>query len=204
MNILHLDSSMMSDSSVSSQISAAIVEHLMASLPHEQHQVVYRDLYANPPSLLTYEAMTAVRSGQEDVLDTGTHQVVAEIQQAIDELFACDVLVIGAPMYNHTIPTVLHAWIDLICQAGKTFRYTPQGPEGLIPAKPLYIASSRGGVYSTPETLPFDQQEVYLCSIFALAGLTDVTIFRAEGVGLPERRNSAMQAVLLQIQDHFA
>ena len=95
---------------------------------------------------------------------------------------------------------MLHAWIDLICQAGKPFRYPPQWPEGLIPAKPLYIASSRGGIYSTPETLPFDQQEVYLCSIFALVGLTDVAIFRAEGVGLPDRRDSAMQAVLF----HFA
>ncbi|MFM2486827.1 FMN-dependent NADH-azoreductase [Celerinatantimonas yamalensis] len=200
MKILHIDSSMAGEHSISRAMSSLIVQQLLTAHQQDENQVIYHDLYAHPPSFLSAVAMKAVRSANLEGLSDKEQADVRAIHQAIDELFACDVLVIGVPMYNHTIPAVLHAWIDQICQAGKTFRYTETGPEGLVANKPIYIASSRGGIYSTAETLQYDQQEVFMKSILSLLGLQDIQIFRAEGIGLVEQREQRLLAVQQQIQ----
>ncbi len=93
-------------------------------------------------------------------------------------------IVIGAPMYNFTIPTQLKAWFDRVLQAGVTFKYTEQGPQGLVNDKKVYIASGRGGIYSQGEAQAMDHQESYLKQVLAFIGITDVTIIRAEGMNM--------------------
>jgi len=113
----------------------------------------------------------------------------------LQELVDADIIVIGAPMYNFSIPSQLKAWIDRVVVAGKTFRYTEKGPEGLLSsAKKVLIASSRGNVYAPGSpAAPFEHHETYLASILGLIGLTNVTVVRAEGLAFgPAAREAAM------------
>jgi len=120
-------------------------------------------------------------------------------RQAIDS--GADIVVIGTPMYNFTIPTQLKAWLDRIIIAGKTFRYTETGPIGLAAGKKVIIASSRGGLYAPG--MPFaanDFQEPYLRAILGFIGITDIEVVRAEGIAYgPEHREAAMRAALASV-----
>ncbi|MEE8728476.1 MAG: NAD(P)H-dependent oxidoreductase [Rahnella inusitata] len=200
MKILHLDSSPFTEGSVSRELSATIVAELCAR--HHDAVVTYRDLGTTPPPHLSAAAMSMLHNSQEEVMTPALEAELDGIYQSIEELTACDVLVIGAPMYNHSIPSNLKAWLDQVCQKGLTFRYTPQGVVGLIPGKTVYIASTRGGVYSTPEGKLHDFQEPYLASILELMGVADCHVIRAEGVsrqaigrekGLAEGRETLLQ-----------
>lgn len=163
MTILHIDSSIAGDNSVSRILSQSVVDRLKAQ--HPGAKILRRDLAAQSLPHLTLEAL-------------GDHSVV-------DEFLAADTVVIGAPMYNFGIPSQLKAWIDRIAIAGKTFRYTEKGPIGLAGGRKVIIASSRGGFYG-PDTpmSSLDHQENYLRGIFAFIGVTDVTFVRAEGVAV--------------------
>jgi FMN-dependent NADH-azoreductase len=116
-------------------------------------------------------------------------------------LFAADILVIGTPMYNLSIPTSLKAWIDRISIAGKTFQYTATGPEGLLKNKKAIIASARGGVYSDGSpAAAFEHPESYLTGLLGFLGVTDVTVVRAEGLAFgPEAKTSALTQAIAQI-----
>jgi FMN-dependent NADH-azoreductase len=95
------------------------------------------------------------------------------------------VVVVGAPMYNFSVPSQLKAWIDRVAQAGRTFTYTEKGPKGLAGGKTVIVASSRGGVYSSnPALAGLDHQESYLKTVFSFFGITDVQFVRAEGVAM--------------------
>jgi FMN-dependent NADH-azoreductase len=115
---------------------------------------------------------------------------------ALEEFLAADVVVVGAPMYNFTIPSQLKAWIDRIAVAGRTFKYGPSGPQGLAGGKKVVIISSRGGLYGpgTPaESLDF--QERYLRAVFNFLGVTDIEVVRAEGVSMsPIHRKNAIDS----------
>jgi FMN-dependent NADH-azoreductase len=122
---------------------------------------------------------------------------------ALDEFVAADAVVIGAPMYNFTIPSQLKAWIDRILIAGKTFRYSEAGPVGLAGGKRVIIASSRGGLYAPG--MPFeanDFQEPYLRAVLAFIGIEDIEIVRAEGLALG--RDAAVRAALASVPSAFA
>jgi FMN-dependent NADH-azoreductase len=169
MNLLHIDSSALGAHSVSRELSAAIVDAWKRS--HPRIRITYRDLAANPLphwAPAADAADPAVRGGSE----------------ALDEFLAADVVVIGAPMYNFGIPSTLKAWIDRIAIAGKTFRYTAQGPEGLARGKKIIIASSRGGFYSSGAGVAADFQETYLRQVFGFFGIDEIEIVRAEGVNI--------------------
>ncbi|MFL6664481.1 MAG: FMN-dependent NADH-azoreductase, partial [Rhizobacter sp.] len=106
-------------------------------------------------------------------------------ERLVSQFLAADVVVLGAPMYNFSVPTQLKAWIDRIAQAGRTFTYTDKGPVGLAGGKTVVIASSRGGMYSTnPALAGLDHQESYLKTVLGFLGITDVRIVRAEGVAM--------------------
>ena len=107
-------------------------------------------------------------------------------------------------MYNLSVPTQLKAWIDRLCVAGKTFRYTEQGVVGMVPDKSVVIASTRGGIYTTPDGRTRDFQEPYLISIFGLLGIHSVAIVRAEGLDIsPDQRALATQDAFIQIDNYF-
>ncbi|MEJ0005695.1 MAG: NAD(P)H-dependent oxidoreductase [Steroidobacteraceae bacterium] len=165
MKLLHIDSSILGDNSASRTVSREIVARWKKDLPGLN--VEHLDLVANEVPHLTGHHLA-----QMQIPASRDAQILADFQ-------AADIIVIGAPMYNFGISTQLKAWIDRIVVAGKTFRYTATGPEGLVHGKRVIIAVSRGGVY--PENAPFEHAESYLKVIFGFIGVTDLTFVRAEG-----------------------
>jgi FMN-dependent NADH-azoreductase len=199
MKLLHIDSSVLGAGSASRALSADIVAR-QAKL-HPGLEVIYRDLAADAALHLS-PAHLAAWQGQA-VSDA---QIGADLTKGgayMQELMDADIIVIGAPMYNFSIPSQLKAWIDRVVVAGKTFRYSPDGPEGLVSgAKKVFIVSSRGNVY-TPGSpaAAFEHHESYLTTVLNFIGLTDVTVVRAEGLAFgPEAR----EAALLKAREHIA
>jgi FMN-dependent NADH-azoreductase len=189
MKLLHVDSSILGQGSVSRDLSADVV----ATFRGRQSglQVVRLDLAATPIGHLTAAHLAAAQGAP---VDDSLKSDVALGQVALDEFLAADIVVVGVPMYNLGVPSQLKAWIDRISVAGKTFRYGERGPVGLCGGKKLVIVSSRGGVYSAGSpAAPFDHQETYLKAAFGLLGITDITFVRAEGVAMgPEARSAAL------------
>lgn len=187
MNLLHVDSSALGTHSVSRDLSHAVVDSLKRA--HPGAKLTYRDLAANPLphwAPAPDAANPAERSGSE----------------ALEEFLAADVVVVGAPMYNFSIPSTLKAWIDRLAIAGKTFRYGAAGPEGLAGGKRVIIASSRGGIYSEGPAEAMDFQEDYLRKVFGFFGITDIEVVRAEGVNLgPEQKAKAVAGALASIRE---
>jgi FMN-dependent NADH-azoreductase len=181
MKLLHVDSSIFGEGSVSRVLSAEVVAAQRAL--HPGIEVTYRDLAADPLGHLTRIHFAALKG----VLpaDRESARDLAAGQAALNEFLVADILVVGAPMYNFSIPSQLKAWIDRLAVPGKTFRYTKNGPEGLAGGKRVVVASSCGG-FSGPDTpLAFlDQQETYLRGVFGFFGIADVIFIRAEGVNV--------------------
>jgi FMN-dependent NADH-azoreductase len=175
MKLLHIDSSALGDYSVSRQLTADIVAELQRNMPASA-AVQYRDLAAQP---LPHWMPVADASGPAAVLGS----------QMLEEFLAAEVVVIGAPMYNFAISSQLKAWIDRILVAGKTFRYTANGPEGLAGGKRVIVASSRGGFYGkdTPAAV-MDFQEPYLRAALAFIGINDIEFVRAEGIAVGDEQ----------------
>jgi FMN-dependent NADH-azoreductase len=122
-------------------------------------------------------------------------QDIARGQADLAEFLGSDIVVIGAPMYNFTIPSQLKAWVDRITVAGQTFRYGPNGPEGLAGGKKVIIVSTRGGLYSGGTAAAhLDHQETYLKAILGFLGITDITVVRAEGLAMGDNRAPSMEA----------
>jgi len=196
--ILHIDSSPVADRSVSRKLTAKILAELKAT--HPDSKIIERDLARNPlPHLdgLTIGAFFTPPEHRNQMLS----QAIKKSDEAVDELLAADVIVIGAPMHNFGIPSSLKAWIDHIVRTGRTFKNTTSGPVGLVPSgKKVIVVSARGGVYSDGPMKALDHQEAYLKNVFGLIGLTDISIVRAEGVGSgPEALQAAMRAAENQI-----
>jgi FMN-dependent NADH-azoreductase len=198
MQLLHIDSSIAGAASVSRQLTAQTVAAWKAA--HPDTQVTYLDLVANAPSHFTMDAM-APRTGQTEGLSESQQRENAVSEQLVSQFLAADVVVIGAPFYNFGIPTQLKAWIDRIAQPGRTFKYGPNGPEGLAKGKIVIVASARGGVYSTSEGgRALEHQESYLQTVMGFFGVTDVRFVRAEGVAMgPDAKAQAMAAATQHI-----
>jgi FMN-dependent NADH-azoreductase len=194
MKILHLDSSVSGAQSVSRPLSKATAAKLVANNPGAE--VSYRDLVAEP--LRHYTAVLRVHGITLDVATPEQKHELETGETILAEFLAADVVVVGAPMYNFSIPSQLKAWVDLICVAGKTFSYSSAGPAGLCGGKKVIVVSSRGGKYG--ETSPMDFQEGYLKTIFGFLGITDVTIIRAEGIGYgSDAANAAIEGANAEI-----
>jgi FMN-dependent NADH-azoreductase len=190
MQLLHIDSSVLGSNSASRALSAEIVAKQVAL--HPGIKVVYRDLAADSALHLSSAHLAAWQGGAiEDAL------LGADLAKGggyLDELVASDIVVIGAPMYNFSIPSQLKAWIDRVVVAGKTFRYGANGAEGLLKNKKVFIASSRGNVYvAGSPAAALEHHESYLTGVLSFIGLSDVTIVRAEGLAFgPEAKEAAM------------
>ena len=199
MKLLHIDSSITGDNSASRKLTQQIVTAWKAK--HSDTQVEYLDLVAQAPNHFTMSAM-APRTGQTEGLSAEQVAENAVSEQLVSQFLAADVVVIGAPFYNFSIPTQLKAWFDRIAQAGRTFKYTATGPVGLAGDKKVIVASTRGGFYSTSEAgQAMEHQESYLKVIFGFMGVTDVNFVRAEGIGMgPEARATAVQGAKAQIE----
>jgi FMN-dependent NADH-azoreductase len=194
MKLLHIDSSVLGPHSVSRQVSAAIVERLRKATP--QLKVTYRDLSATPLAHLSGSHLAALQGATTP--DASLQRELAAGQAVLDEFLAADIVVLGAPMYNFTIPSQLKAWIDRIVVAGKTFKYGAQGAEGLAGNKRVIIAISRGGFYGagTPAAA-LEHLESYLRGVFGFIGVSELEFISADGVQAgPEHREKALAGAL--------
>lgn len=171
MTILHIDSSITGEASVSRQVSQTIVDTLLAADPSVT--VVRRDLAADALPHLTLPALAE--------------------REVVNEFLAAQTIVIGAPMYNFTVPTQLKAWIDRILLAGVTFHYTATGPEGLAGGRRVIVALSRGGLYGPGSPAAgAEHVESYLRAAFGFIGIVPEFVL-AEGIALgAERREKAL------------
>jgi FMN-dependent NADH-azoreductase len=200
MNLLHLDSSILGGNSVSRTLSAAVVARLRETTPNVRE--TYRDLAAHPVPHLSGATLAAGQStdaGHEPALLAD----LALGSQVMEEFLAADTVVIGVALYNFTIPTQLKAWIDRIAVAGKTFRYTEKGPEGLVGNKRVILAVARGGMYGPGmPAAPFEHGETYLRAVFGFLGVLTPEVIVAEGVAMgPEQRETAVAGALARIAE---
>jgi len=196
MNILHIDSSIQGELSISRKLSAAIVRRLHDTA--SGHQVTYRDLAATP--LPQFSGSIAADVQASVGCDGQAAGEAAPICDALGEVLAADVIVIGAPMYNFSVPSQLKSWIDAITVPGKTFRYGPDGVTGLLGDKRVIVASTRGGFYGPDSPAAGNEHhESYLRSIFAFLGVTRFEVVRAEGLRIsPEIAEGAIANALEQ------
>lgn len=178
MNILVIKSSVFSDGGNSSALVNAKVEALKAA--HPQATIVERDLGANPIPHLDGERVGAFFTPVEK--RTAEQQQIDDFSMAlIEELKAADQVVVGVPMYNFGIPSQLKSWIDHVARAGITFRYTENGPQGLIADKPVTVLAARGGLYAGTEN---DTVTPYIKLFFSFVGITSVEFVFAEGLNM--------------------
>ena len=193
MKLLHIDSSVLGPHSVSRQVSAAIVDRLRKATPHLD--VSYRDLTLTPLAHLSGSHLAA---GQGAVPEAALQPDIAAGQAVLEEFLAAGIVVLGAPMYNFTIPSQLKAWIDRILVAGKTFKYSAQGVEGLAGNKRVIIAVSRGGFYGAGTPMAaLEHLETYLRGVFGFIGVKNLEFIAADGIQVgPEHREKALAGAL--------
>lgn len=202
MNILQINSSIRADESQSSRLASAIVERLQALRQAEglpPARLTRRDLAQTPHpaldagALLALATAAAERSPEQAARVALDDRLIAEVQDA-------DVLVLGVPMYNFAIPSQLKNWFDAIARAGTTFRYTEQGPEGLLKNKQVHLALARGGVYRDTQN---DTQLAWLRTMLGFLGMTDVHCFYAEAQSMGAEAAQAAQAqALAEVRSH--
>lgn len=184
MNILVIKSSVFSDGGNSSSLVNTKVEALKAA--HPDATIVERDLGANPIPHLDGDRVGAFFTPAENRTDE-QQQIDDFSMTLIEELKAADQVVVGVPMYNFGIPSQLKSWIDHVARAGITFRYTENGPQGLIDDKPVTVLAARGGLYAGTEN---DTVTPYLKLFFGFVGITDVEFVFAEGLNMGDDKKA--------------
>ncbi|WP_152048631.1 FMN-dependent NADH-azoreductase [Aureimonas psammosilenae] len=197
MKLLHLDSSILGDNSVSRALSAAVVEHLRSGAPGID--VTYRDLVAEPIGHLTGRYLAG--QSPEVQHDQALQEDLALGGRVLEEFLAADTVVIGVALYNFAVASQLKAWIDRILVAGKTFRYGPNGAEGLAGGKRVVLTVSRGGFYGvgTPHQ-SFEHAETYMRAALAFIGITNPNVIIAEGIAIgPDQRQASVAKALEEI-----
>jgi len=178
MNILQINASARLEGANSTRVANSIVARLQAANPAAT--LTLRDLAVTPQPVLDAAALGALftpadkRSAEQAARVALDDALIAEIQ-------AHDTIVLGVPMYNFGVPVQLKSWIDAIARNGVTFRYTANGPEGLLSGKTVYVGLARGGLY---RDTPNDSQVPYLKSVLGFLGLTDVRFVYAEGLNM--------------------
>jgi len=194
--ILHLISSPRQEGSFSIKLGRAVVAQLQEKHPDsivkEVNLIQENYPHLDAPHLQSFYT-------PKEALTSADQEAIRYSDQALLQLFEADFIVIGAPLYNFSIHSALKAWIDHIARAGITFRYTANGPEGLVTGKKVYIAMSAGGVYSEGPYQPYDFVTPYLKAVLGFMGMTDITVFRAEGVNIPELKDHALEKAIESI-----
>lgn len=196
--ILNIISSIKGEDSFSTKLSNAIIEKLQKANP--ESETITHDLTKNPlPHLeaVNYEAFFAPQESRTDA----QKKAVLNSDEAIEELFNADIIVIGVALYNFGIPSTLKSWIDHIARAGVTFSYADGYPKGLLTDKKVYLAIASGAVYTEGPMADYDFTENYLRKVLGFLGLTDITVFRVEGVMMPQLAENAFPKVLNTIEE---
>jgi FMN-dependent NADH-azoreductase len=189
MKLLHIDTSVLGGNSVSRQLTAQIVAQWRAS--HPDTSVDYLDLATDAPSHLSADSLGFRLPAQTENLSEVQKRENAVSEALVSQFLAADVIVVGAPLYNFSIPSQLKAWIDRVAQVGRTG------------GKTVIVASTRGGVYSTSDAgRSMEHQESYLQTVFGFFGITDVRFVRAEGLAMGDApKATAIAAAERNIKD---
>ena len=194
--ILHLISSPRGPQSLSIKLAEATISKIQQQYPGSTVDTVNL-IETNVPHLDTAHLRSFYTP--EEQLTPEDQDAIYYSDQAISQLIAADIIVIGAPLYNFGIHSSLKAWIDHIARAGKTFSYGEQGPEGLVKNKKVYIAMSSGAVYSEGLYKTYDFVSGYLTSVLGFLGMTDLTVFRVEGVNISGIKENALDKAIESI-----
>jgi FMN-dependent NADH-azoreductase len=194
--ILHIISSPRGEASYSIKLGRSIVDKLVIAYPGstvKEHVLVNNHFphleeaqitsFFTPPQERTSQNMEALKHSDE----------------AIQEIMDADILIIGAPMYNFNIPSTLKAWIDHIARAGVTFKYDEKGPKGLVEGKKAYLAVTSGGIYSEGAMKPYDFGTPYLQMVLGFLGITDISIVRAEGTSMPDKKDTVIETAISRL-----
>ncbi|PHV09671.1 FMN-dependent NADH-azoreductase [Chitinimonas sp. BJB300] len=199
MKLVHIDSSILGDASASRQLSLEVANAWRASQPNVS--VSYRDLASDAIGQLSGFTLGANGTPAELRNATQAHEAALS-DNVLNEFLAADAIIIGAPMYNFSIPSQLKAWIDRVTVAGKTFRYGANGPEGLAGGKKVVIVSTAGGMHAGQPTAA--AHDDYLKFVLGFVGITDITVIHAHGLSMgPEAREAAFTQARKQIDVLF-
>ena len=188
--ILHIISSPRGAASMSIKLGQAIIEKIQETYPGttiNEHNLA-KKLFPHLEEAHLAAFFTPAENRNADNVEAIRHS-----DEAIEELQNADIIVIDVPFYNFGIPSTLKAWIDHIARAGVTFKYGENGPQGLIQGKKVYLAVASGGIYSEGPMKAYDFATPYLKSVLAFMGMTDVSVFRAEGVSMPVVQDTALE-----------
>jgi FMN-dependent NADH-azoreductase len=196
-NILIVDSAATGEASVSRKLTAEFAAQARTHDP--EVTIVHRDVGREPIPHLTEETVRGIRGDAETEAERQTRdlsdRLIAELQDA-------DVIVLGAPMYNFGMPSTLKAWFDHVLRARVTFRYTENGPEGLLKGKRAIVIESRAGFYSEGPAAGMDSQEPHIRTLLGFMGITDVTFVRAEKLAFgPEAATTAVTEAMAQLDN---
>ena len=196
-HLLVINSSAAGRDSVSRVLVADAVSKLLEADPAVH--VTHRDLGENPPPHLISQTLNGVRGTATTDTEFAARRLSDEL---IGELKAADTIVIGAPMYNFSVPTTLRAWFDHVLRAGVTFKYVDGAVRGLLGGKRVIVIESRGGMYSEGPAQAIDFQEPYLRHLLGFIGITDVTFVRAEKIGYgPDARTAAIEGAKARLSE---
>ena len=195
--ILHIISSPRGEASMSIKLGNAIVDKIQSKYPgskvKESNLINKRFPHLEEAHLNAFYTPVEQRSPENRL-------AVQHSDEAIQEIKDADILVIGVPFYNFGIHSTLKAWIDHIARAGVTFQYGASGPEGLVKGKKVYLAIASGGVYSDGPMQAYDFAAPYLKAVLGFLGMTDVTVFRVEGVNMPDLKETALEKGIENIE----
>ena len=198
MKVLHIDSSINGQSSVTKHLTAYAIKKLKEL--HTNIEVIYHDLNDDP---LPHINLNFIRAARLNDLQVTSNQLLIS-NKLIEELKAVDIIIIGAPMYNFSIPSQLKAWIDYICLSGKTFKYSDKGAQGLVNDKKTLIAVATGGFYSEGPMKSNDHVTSYMKQIFQFIGINNVSIALAEKQGFGKEIAEKEVLIAQNIIDSFA
>lgn len=197
--LLQINSGVLGDHSQSNQLADRFAQQWLASKPGTER--IKRDLAAEHLPHLDLDFLTALGT-PVDQRSEQQHERVRLADGMIEQLEQAQVLVIGLPLYNFGVPSQLKTYFDYLCRAGRTFKYTENGPVGLLQGKKAYVLAARGGVYSNT---PADTQSGFVTQLLAFLGITEVQFVYAEGLSMgDERRLQALQAANQAIDETIA
>jgi FMN-dependent NADH-azoreductase len=195
--ILYLISSPHGATSFSIKLGNVIVEKLQEAFPGSTVKTIdlTKTRYPHLEEVHIQSFYTPAEGRSPELIEAIKHS-----DAAVADLKEADIIVIGVPMHNFSIPSTLKTWIDHIARSGQTFAYTATGIEGLVKNKKVYLAISSGGIYSDGPMKPYDFTESYLRALLGFLGMTDLTAYRVEGVNMPVIQDTALNKAIESIK----
>lgn len=194
-NILNIKTSINGENSVSNKLSQAVIDQLTEKNPGIT--VTVRDLGTNPIPHLEIQHFKSFSVANENRNDE-EREASKYSEEALKEVQKADIIVIGVPLYNFSFPSTLKSWIDHITVAGKTFSYADGSPKGLLQDKKVYLNFAIGGVYEQKGII--DSIESYLRTLLDFIGITDIEVFKSEGMAIPPLREESLSKTFSEIE----